>query len=229
MSISRIIRTRRRITVQPWESAAVLLFGAITRVEGPGRHRRRRHEEWFLVDTRATWLALSPQEVLTSDGVPVRITPVVRHAVADAARWLANARDAEAELYTLAQLGVRDAIVRRTAEEVLAARDDLLADTAESLVASAADLGIEVSRFEVRDVTLSGELRRAIAETALAREEGRAKLERARAESAALRSLANTAQLLDAHPSLLQLRAIESASAGGSLVVHVSAPERTGD
>ena len=69
--------------------------------------------------------------------------------------------------------------------------------------------------FGVRDVTLSAELRHAFAETALAREQGRAKLDRARADAAALRSLANVAQVLEAHPSLLQLRTLEAAAASG--------------
>ena len=66
---------------------------------------------------------------------------------------------------------------------------------------------------------LPGDLRRAYAETILARQRGRADLERARAEAATLRSLANTARLLDEHPALLRLRALQVAEAPGTKVV----------
>ena len=57
------------------------------------------------------------------------------------------------------------------------------------------------------------------AKVVLARPRGQAELERARAEAAALRSLANTARLLADHPALLQLRTVQAAERSGSTVV----------
>jgi regulator of protease activity HflC (stomatin/prohibitin superfamily) len=82
-------------------------------------------------------------------------------------------------------------------------------------------VGAELLEFHVRDVTLPAELRTAYSETARAKEEGRAKLERARADAAALRSMANAAQVLEAHPALLELRAIEAAGARGQFIVRI--------
>jgi regulator of protease activity HflC (stomatin/prohibitin superfamily) len=118
-------------------------------------------------------------------------------------------------VYVLAQLAVREAVAGRTLDEVFASRADLLSGVRDTFADAATGLGAEVLEFGVRDVTLSAELRHAFAETALAREQGRAKLERARADAAALRSLANVAQVLEAHPSLLQLRTLEAAAASG--------------
>src|SRR5690606_19867583 len=87
-------------------------------------------------------------------------------------------------------------------------------------------LGIEVISVAVRDLMLPGELRRAVTETMLAREKGRAELERARAEAAALRTLANAARLMEEHPTLLRLRAIQAAEAPGSTVVLTTDPDR---
>jgi len=106
-------------------------------------------------------------------------------------------------------------------DEVLATRADVLAGVRDPFAAATAELGAEVIDFALRDVTLTAELRHAFAETALAREQGRAKLERARADAAALRSLANVAQVLEAHPSLLQLRTLEAAAASGQFIVRV--------
>ncbi|TPX00843.1 hypothetical protein FJ656_30680, partial [Schumannella luteola] len=167
---------------------------------------RRRRELWRLVDTRARWLALATQDVLTADGMQVRVTPLVRYRVFDARAWLTAADIPVDAVYVLAQLAVREAVVARTLDEVLAARGELLSGVRDAFADAAAALGAEVMEFATRDITLTAELRHAFAETALAREQGRAKLERARADAAALRSLANVAQVLEAHPALLQLR-----------------------
>jgi regulator of protease activity HflC (stomatin/prohibitin superfamily) len=76
-----------------------------------------------------------------------------------------------------------------------------------------------VDEVVLRDLMLPGELRRAYSETALARERGKAELERARGETAALRSLANSAKLLEEHPSLLHLRTIQAAGEPGTTIV----------
>lgn len=221
MNENRIIDTGRRITVQPWERAVVVRSGVIDRVAGAGRYRRMRREVWRIVDTRPRWLVLATQEVLTADGLQVRVTPVALYRVADPVAWLTEAEDAAAALYTLAQLALRDALTGTAMDEVLAARDSLLDPARAALAEGAARLGAELVEFRVRDVLLPPELRSAYAETARAKEESRAKLERARADAAALRSMANAAQVLEAHPALLELRAIEAAGARGQFIVRI--------
>jgi hypothetical protein len=59
-----------------------------------------------------------------------------------------------------------------------------------------------------------------------AREAGRAELERARAEAAALRTMANTARLLEEHPVLLHLRTIQAAGTPGTTIVLSPNPDQ---
>jgi regulator of protease activity HflC (stomatin/prohibitin superfamily) len=221
MNENRIINRARWITVRPWERAVVLRSGALHRTADAGRHRRRRHEVWHIVDLRPRWLTLATQEVLTADGLQVRVTPVAQFRVADPVAWLTEADLPTAALYTLAQLALREALTGTALDEVLAARDGLLDEARTRLATGAARLGAELLEFRVRDVTLPAELRSAFSETARAREEGRAKLERARADAAALRSMANAAQVLEAHPALLELRAIDAARASGQFIIRI--------
>ncbi|SKX08747.1 Uncharacterised protein [Mycobacteroides abscessus subsp. massiliense] len=93
------------------------------------------------------------------------------------------------------------------------------ADAVSRLAAEAEDFGVTVTRFVVKDIMLSGEVRKALAGPLLAREAGKAQLERARAEAAVLRSMANTAKLLRENPELLQLRTLESVADGKAMVV----------
>ena len=59
--------------------------GSCTRVLGPGRHRRRSKRR---AQYRRVWMperieTLAPQDVLTSEGVAVRVTAATRWAVGD--------------------------------------------------------------------------------------------------------------------------------------------------
>lgn len=221
MSEYRYITRGRWAVVLPWERAVVVRSGVIDRVVDAGRHRRRRREVWRVVDTRPRWLTLGTQEVLTADGLQVRVTPVALFRVADPAAWITGSDQPTPAMYTLAQLAVREALTGKALDDVLAARDDLLTEARVQFAAGAAILGAELLEFRVRDVTLPAELRAAYSETARAKEDGRAKLERARADAAALRSMANAAQVLEAHPALLELRAIEAAGARGQFIVRI--------
>ena len=71
----------------------------------------------------------------------------------------------------------------------------------------------------VKDVILPHELRAAYAELVTTRTHGQAQLEAARAETAALRSLANGAKLLDDHPALARLRLVQALPHGSTLKV----------
>lgn len=216
MLISQVTRGRR-VVVREWESAVVFKDGRVMRLEAPGRHRRAHREEWWILDVRSRRIVVPPQEVLTSDGLQVRVSLFLEYRVIDSRAWLTATADPSGELYALAQIALRQVAASMTLDALLAAREDVPA-AVEGIRAAAGGFGAEVTSFEVRDITLPQELRQAFSATALAKAEGAAKLERARGEAAAVRSLANTAQILEAHPSLLQLRALESA---GHIVVKI--------
>lgn len=209
--------TGRHVVVREWERAVVLKDGAVLRVESAGRHRRRRREEWWVLDIRSRRIVLPPQEVLTADGLQVRVSLFLELSITDARAWVTTTADPTSELYALGQIALRQVVAALTLEALLAARDEISAGV-DGIRASATRFGAEVTSFEVRDITLPQELRQAFGATALAKAEGAAKLERARGEAAAVRSLANTAQVLEAHPSILQLRALDSA---GQVVVKI--------
>src|SRR5205085_8276047 len=85
--------------------------------------------------------------------------------------------------------------------------------------------GLSVLALEIKDAMLPNDLKRAFSEVLKAKQEGQAALERARGESAALRSLANAARVLEGNPALMNLRLMQSLSAaqgaGNTLVVGV--------
>ena len=214
-----------RVTVQEFQRGVLHQSGAAPVVLGPGRHRyRKRRSALAVVDLRPTLLKVTGQEVLTSDGVGVRAAVVVRYAVVDALRWVlsGDATTTPAErLYLAAQLAIRDAVATRSAEDLLTARAEVGANLVERVRDEAGAVGTEVQAVELRDLSFPGELRRSFAQVALARQEAAAALERARGETATLRSLANAARTLDGNPALRELRALLAVErTGGTLVLN---------
>jgi len=79
---------------------------------------------------------------------------------------------------------------------------------------------------EIRDIMFPGELKKIFTQVVRARQEGLAALEKARGETAALRNLANAAQLADRNPSLMQLRLLQviGQQSGNTVVLGVPSP-----
>jgi regulator of protease activity HflC (stomatin/prohibitin superfamily) len=203
------------ITIQEYERAVRFVDGRVRDVLGPGRHRyRRRRTMLRRVDVRSMLITVPGQEVLTSDSIAVRVTAMLRIAVADPVVYLTATQDAHSQVYAAAQQALRAAVAGVALDELLSSRTVLGPDLLAEVQAAAGRVGMTVEEVAIRDVMLPGELRRAYAETVLARERGRAELERARAEAASLRSLANAARLLEEHPALLRLRTLQLAERG---------------
>ncbi|GAA1396753.1 SPFH domain-containing protein [Luteococcus peritonei] len=214
------------VDVDAREQVLVHRHGRLVEVFGPGRHRLRRGMRLTPVETGRQVLALAPQEVPCADAMTVRATVAVRWHVADARAWVETAPEPLDELYLQVQVALRDLAVAQGVEQVAGVlRSPTTAATLREAVAPAvADLGIAVDEVVVKDIVLPSELRLAAQRVVVARHEGLARLEAARAETAALRSLANGAKLLDDHPALARLRLAEASTGGTTLVLQEAAP-----
>jgi regulator of protease activity HflC (stomatin/prohibitin superfamily) len=203
------------ITVNYSQRVVEYVDGAGTRVLEPGRHRRRRralYQTVFVLDRIET---VAPQEVLTSDGVSVRVTAAVRWGIDDPQRFVEAALEPDHVVYLAVQIALREALLEVDAESIVRhARRELASTITEVARAAGDEVGIAVREVVVKDVILPHELRSAYAELVTAKARGAAQLEAARAETAALRSMANGAKLLDEHPALARLRLVQALPPG---------------
>lgn len=212
----------RHLTVQPDENALMFRDGVLTDVLGPGRHPRRWRTRVVRVDARRRLLVLAPQDVLTADGVGVRATVAVRWRVVDPVVFHRTTTDAEAELHLAVQLALRAAVAAVAADDLAARPAAIGGEALTAAVTPAAEaVGVDVVDVVLRDVILPPAVRDARTELVTARTRGQARLEEARAETAALRALANGARLLEEHPALARVRLVEAAGPGTQLVLHV--------
>jgi regulator of protease activity HflC (stomatin/prohibitin superfamily) len=214
-----------QVVVLEWERVLLYRDGRFSEQLEPGRHRRpswRRRSVRVVVRPRI--LMVPAQEVLTSDGLSVKISLTATCRTADPRRWHEAVEDPDAFVYVALQVAVRQAVAGRTLDEVLTARTELPEEMLPAVRATAETVGIALDGLAVRDVMVPAELRHAAAEVATARARGLAALERARSEVAATRALANAARLVAEHPGLLQLRTLQAVEAGGATVVLTTSP-----
>lgn len=208
------------ITVEPDQRVVHYRDGRLVGVLEPGRYRRRRRSRYVPVDFRERLSQVPPQEVLTADGVSVKVTACVRWSVGDAATSLQAASDPFSFVYLAVQVALREQLAGFEVAELLgSARASVTEALTAVAVAAGEPLGLAVTEVVIKDVIVPVELRNAYAELVTTKQRAQAQLEAARAETAALRSMANGAKLLDDHPSLAMLRMIQAAPYGTKIVL----------
>ena len=206
------------LTVNPGECLLERRPGEPTRALEAGQHRRHRDATYVRIDLRQRLAQLAPQDVPTADGLSVKVTVAVRWVVVDAVRFTEQAADPFGLVYLAAQVVLRDALAEVPVDgAVAAARRTLTEPLLDGARQVARTVGIDVLDVVVKDVIVPADVRAAYAQLATAKQQAQVKLESARAETAALRSLANAAKLLDEHPALAKLRLVESLPYGSKL------------
>ena len=210
------------------EGHAGLLYrdGVYQRPLPPGRHHLTRRETLSLVTTLPQSLVVAMQEVLSADGFQPRLSAIVTFTVADPHRAIvARSGPYRDALVEEVQIALRALAAARTAEALAAtARDSLNAELLAATRPAGESLGLDLTAVRLRDVVLPGDLRRLLTGVEKARREGQAALERAHAEHAALRALANAARMLRNNPELQNLRLLQALGEGKSASIVLGAP-----
>jgi regulator of protease activity HflC (stomatin/prohibitin superfamily) len=213
--------------VEIWEYEQGLLYkkGRFVKILPPGRYRLWfwQHQEIRKVSMRQVSQTVNGQEVITQDKVPVRVTLIAQYAVSDPEKALHTVESYIERLYQDLQLTLREAISTRDVDAVLSEREALSTELFEDVAERAAAYGVEVSRVGVKDVILPGRVEHVLLQEVEADRAGRAALVAARHETAAARSKANTAKIMQAHPAIVHLQEIEAlvklASKNGNVLI----------
>ncbi len=161
------------------------------------------------VDQREQVLDVAGQDVMTADKVTLRLNAVVTFRVADPLKAMTAVEDAEQALYREAQLALRAVIGTRDLDALLAEKDAVARELDELVRRRAGAFGLEVVSLGLRDLILPGEMRTLMNRVTEARKAAEANLIVRREETAAMRSQANTAKILESNPTLMKLRELE--------------------
>ncbi len=191
-------------TVDAHEAGLLFIDGVLKEKLGPGRHafwNVGRQVKIAKVDLR-------PQPLEVTAGIRVTLTAFYR--IADPEKAAVASADVSNTLYRLVQFAIREAVATRTLDDILAARDTIDNEVRTFVTERARALGAEVGEIGVKDVILPGDVRELLNKVVEAERVAKANLIRRQEETAATRSLLNTARLMEDNPLLLKLKELEA-------------------
>jgi regulator of protease activity HflC (stomatin/prohibitin superfamily) len=214
------------VTVHDYERGLRYRRGRFSGLVDPGAHIVvRPFSEIRLLDGRPSFLTVEGQEVLTADGVALKVSLAARYVVGDPVAAVTGDQSFGRALHLELQLALREVVSAGTVDDVLANRAAIGPAIFERTASDLARIGVELLAVDVRDLMVPGELKRLFAGVVAARKEGEAGLERVRAETAALRNLANAGRLVEDNPGLLQLRILQQVGGSSGNTVMLSMPD----
>jgi regulator of protease activity HflC (stomatin/prohibitin superfamily) len=199
--------------VENHEAGLLYVEGRFVERLAPGRHAFwtvGRKIEVKRLDLRPQAVEITAQEMLTKDRIALRVTLTAFRRIVDPERAVGTVADVDAWLYRLVQFAIREAVAARTLDEVLSAKNALDAELRVYVRERVSETGIEVTELGVKDVILPGEIRELVNKVVEAERTAKANLIRRQEETAATRSLLNTAKLMEENPLLLRLKELES-------------------
>ena len=163
----------------------------------------------FCQSLREQSLDVSGQEIMTADKVTLRMNALVTFSVTDSLKAVTSVEDNSQMLYREAQLALRATVGSRQLDKLLAERDEVAAELLSQVSQRAKSYGLTVVSVGIKDIILPGDMKTLLNKVTEAKKAAEANLIFRREETAAMRSQANTAKLLEANPMLMRLRELE--------------------
>jgi regulator of protease activity HflC (stomatin/prohibitin superfamily) len=223
--VSRLLQTQLRqravaglngvLQVQVPEHGAGMLWvdGKVERLLAPGSYafwKFNRNVAVETVDLRLQNLEVTGQEILTRDKVALRLNLSATWKFTDVLRAHKELAKPAEHLYRELQFGLRAAVGTRTLDELLDNKtviDEVVTAQVKSKLAA---FGLQLDGVGVKDIVLPGEMKTILAQVVEAGKSAEANVIRRREETAATRSLLNTAKVMEDNPVALRLKELET-------------------
>jgi len=196
---------------QEYERGVVFRLGRFRGLRGPGLFWivPLAIERAVIIDIRTRTVSAEQQETITRDSVTIKLNAVLWYRIVDAGKSVIAVSEAPNAVYQLALTGLRNIIGQHDLDEVLQERDKINVLLKESISGSTTSWGIEVERFEMKDVELPEAMQQVMAMQAEAIREKRARIIKAEAELEASEKLAAASAKMAGNPAALELRRMQ--------------------
>ncbi len=203
---------------QEYQRGVVFRIGRFAGMRGPGLFWivPLGIERAVIVDIRTNVISAEQQETITRDSVTVKVNAVLWYRVTDAAKSVIAVLNSQAAVYQLALTSLRNIIGQHDLDEILQERDKINDLLREGIAPSTTGWGMEVERFEMKDVELPEAMQQVMAMQAEAIREKRARIIKAEAELEASEKLAQAARQMASNPVALELRRMQMISEVGA-------------
>lgn len=162
------------------------------------------------VDTRLKELEINSQELLSADKVTIRCNLTMHYKVVDGKRYLSEVDNPSEYLYKQLQFAAREHLGTLSIDEILERQHTVSKEVFETLKRNCLNIGVEVSGVYIKDIILPGEMREIFNQVIEATKRAEANNIKRREETAATRSLLNTAKLMKDNPALARLKELEA-------------------
>ncbi|MFM8526609.1 MAG: slipin family protein [bacterium] len=197
--------------LREYERGVIFRLGRLIAQKGPGLillipfiDRMER------VELRTVTLRIEPQEVITRDNVPARVTAVAYFRVIDPNRAIVEVEDYETATLQIAQTTLRSVLGSAELDQLLAEREQLNENLQRVIDEQTEPWGVKVTTVEIKDVEIPEQMQRILARQAEAERERRAKIINSEGEFEAAEKLAQAADLISPNPVALQLRYLQT-------------------
>ena len=160
-------------------------------------------------DLRLQNIEVSGQDILSKDKVPLRLNLTAGFRIQDALKAKNGLSDISGFLYKELQFALRAAVGEQTLDALLENKGAIDRSVAKYIRAKIADFGIEVDSVGVKDIILPGEIKTILSKGVEAEKVAQANVVRRREETAATRSMLNTAKVMEDNPVALRLKELE--------------------
>jgi len=198
-------------TVQQYQQGVVFRFGKIVGLRNPGLNMVVPYfDKLYRVDLRTVTLPIPPQKIITKDNVSLDVSAVAYFKIIDVVKSIVAIQNVRDAIDQIAQTSLRNIVGKFQLDEILSERDTINAEITKILDSYTEPWGVVVSAVEIKDIQLPDSMQRAIAKQAEAEREKRAKVIAAEGEFLSAQKLADTADIMMAHPIALQLRNLQT-------------------
>lgn len=201
------------VQVPTWHVGLLRVNGELSEPLSPGHYafwRFNRELSVEVIDTRMQAIEVSGQEILTRDKVALRINLAASWRFIDIQLAFSTLAKPLEHLYRELQFGLRAAVGTRTLDELLENKQIIDEVVGAHVDKKLAGMGMDVSAIGVKDIILPGEMKTILAQVVEAEKAAQANVIRRREETAATRSLLNTAKVMEDNPTALRLKELET-------------------
>jgi regulator of protease activity HflC (stomatin/prohibitin superfamily) len=197
--------------LREYERAVVFRLGRLIGQKGPGLILLiPAVDRMVRVDLRTVTLNIPPQNLITSDNVPVKVNAVCYFRVVDAPRSVVDVERFLVATSQIAQTTLRSVLGKADLDMLLSAREKLN-EALQHIIDDHTDpWGIKVTTVEIKDVEIPTAMQHAMALGAQAERERRAKIIHAEGEFQASQRLRDAADVIAGNPAALQLRYLQT-------------------
>jgi regulator of protease activity HflC (stomatin/prohibitin superfamily) len=161
------------------------------------------------IDLRTVTMEVPPQEIITRDNVPARVTAVIYFRVVDPNKSVLEVENHVLATSQIAQTTLRSILGQKNLDDLLTNREEINEELQAIIDEQTEPWGIKVSVVEVKDVEIPQNMQRAMARQAESERERRAKIIAAEGEYQASERLRQAADRLES-PTALQLRLFQT-------------------